>query len=98
MKKRIKRKKAKSNGSNHQPTAAEILAKGGLTDEQIAAGRLGITAERMAWGVWLAQLLIVEGIGAWRELQPDTPDDVIKAWAVKTLKAARLELVKGNEK
>lgn len=88
----------KQNGQNtkepNKPTANEILAKGGLTAEQIASGRLNTVATGMARDTWIAQLIITSGIEAWEKLMPDTPKDVIRAWAKETLKLARHGLKK----
>lgn len=77
-----------------EPTAHDILAGGGLTDEQIAQGRLANVATSMAHDMWLAQLLIKAGIEEMRRLIPDVTGDVVKEWARATLATARRELVR----
>lgn len=87
-------KKKKDTAQAPQLPADELLLKAGMTKQQIDIGRMRNTLEQMQRDMYIAQLVLVAGAGALKELYPDISPENLGKWGINTLKAAREEINK----
>ena len=86
------RKPAKSAKSEN-----EILIRGGLTPEQVAAGRLGNAARTVTRDVQMMQLIITAGINVLKN-EFDFTQEQVQAWSLATIKESREYLQNKDKK